>query len=75
MPYEEVKYPATQAWKQSQKNTLLNSLATKIVKDINEGLTLKEVVLNLKNKSITEQIIIRGQPPQNLGNSIVSRYF
>jgi peptidyl-prolyl cis-trans isomerase D len=75
MPYEEVKYPATQAWKQSQKNSLLNSLATEIVKDINEGLTLKEVVLNLKNKSITEQIIIRGQPPRNLGNSIVIDIF
>lgn len=75
MPYEEVKYSATQAWKQSQKNNLLNSLATKIVKDINEGSTLKEAVLDLKNKSITEQIIVRGQPSQNLGNNIIADIF
>ena len=36
---------------------------------------MKEAVLDLKNKSITEQIIVRGQPPQNLGNNIIEDIF
>ena len=74
-PYEKVKYSATQAWLQTQKNNLLNELATKIIKEINEGASMKEIAFNLDNKAIEEVIIVRGQPPRTVGRNIVADIF